>query len=70
LKKQQHVAVHADTPAAARVRRIDGHYEVEAQGENGGYMPENRTYPVYQQALARAYRLAARAHRSNDGPEQ
>lgn len=67
-QKQQRVTVHADTPAAARVRQIEGRYEVEALDENGEYTPEDRTYPVYQQALARAYHLAVEAHRSDDGP--
>lgn len=60
--------VHVDTPAAARVRQIEGRYEVEALDENGEYTPEDRTYPVYQQVLARSYRLAVETHRSDDGP--
>ncbi|MDU2072508.1 MAG: hypothetical protein E7E98_08375 [Cutibacterium avidum] len=60
--------VHVDTPAAARVRQIEGRYEIEALDENGEYTPEDRTYPAYQQVLARSYRLAVEAHRSDDGP--
>ncbi|MDU7718334.1 MAG: hypothetical protein E7J90_08875 [Cutibacterium avidum] len=55
--------VYVDTPAAARVRQIEGRYEVETLDENGEYTPEDRTYPVYQQVLARSYRLAVETHR-------